>query len=94
MTLGQLNKNINKVGKSLSKISTGQRIVSARDNASDYGISEQMRVQIRALEQDMQNVQNGSSMLKTAFGGINDIVEELRSLKELAINAANDSNSD
>ena len=53
-----------------------------------------MREQLRSLEQDIQNVQNGSSMLRTAHGGIENIVEELRSLKELAINAANDSNTD
>ena len=53
-----------------------------------------MREQLRSLEQDIQNVQNGSSMLKTAHGGIENIVDELRSLKELSINAANDSNTD
>ena len=94
MTLGELNKNITKVGKSLSKISTGQRIVYAGDNAADYGISETMRAKIRSLEQDVKNVQNGSSLLKTALGGIQNIVDELRELKELAIDAANDSNTD
>ena len=94
MTLGELNKNITKVGKSLSKVSTGQKIVYAGDNASDYGISEQMRAKIRSLEQDVKNVQNGSSLLKTALGGIQSIVDELRELKELAIDAANDSNTD
>ena len=53
-----------------------------------------MRSKIRALEQDVQNVQNGSSLLKTALGGIQSIVDELRELKELAIDAANDSNTD
>ena len=94
MTLGELNKNINKVGKSLTKVATGQKIVGASDNSSAYAISEKMREQIRSLEQDIQNVQNGSSMLKTAHGGIENIVDELRNLKELAINAANDSNTD
>ncbi|MBR1858386.1 MAG: flagellin [Selenomonadaceae bacterium] len=94
MTLGELNKNISKVGRQLKRVSTGQKLNGADDNASDYGISEQMRAKIRALEQDVQNVQNGSSMLKVALGGIQSIVEELRDLKELAIDAANDSNSD
>ena len=94
MTLGELNKNINKVGKALSKVSSGQKIVGASDNAADFAISEKMREQIRSLEQDIQNVQNGSALFKTAHGGIENIVEELRSLKELAINAANDSNTD
>ena len=94
MTLGELNKNITKLGKSLSKVSTGQKIVYAGDNAADYGISESMRAKIRSLEQDVKNVQNGSSMMKTALGGIQNIVDELRELKELAIDAANDSNTD
>ena len=94
MTLGELNKNINKLGKSLAKLSKGQRILSAADDSSSFAISERMREQIRSLEQDVQNVQNGSSMLKTAHSGIENIVDELRSLKELAIDAANDSNTD
>ena len=44
--------------------------------------------------EDNQNVQNGSSMLKVAEGGVNEIVEELRNLKELALNSANDTNTD
>ncbi|MBR2178816.1 MAG: flagellin [Selenomonadaceae bacterium] len=94
MTLGELNKNINKVGKQLTKLATGQRITGASDDSASFAISEKMREQLRSLEQDIQNVQNGSSMLKTAHGGIENIVEELRSLKELAIDAANDSNTD
>ena len=94
MTLGELNKNINKVGKQLTRVATGQRIAGASDDAASFAISEKMREQIRTLEQDIQNVQNGSSMLRTAHGGIENIVEELRSLKELAIDSANDSNTD
>ena len=93
-TLNQLNQNNSQLGKALAKVSSGQKINSAADDASSFGISEQLRVLIRALDQDYQNVQNGSSMLKTAHGGIQEIVDELRSLKELAINAANDSNTD
>ena len=94
MTLGELNKNISEVGKSLSKLSIGQRIVGASGDTAEYGISEQMRAKIRGLEQDVQNVQNGSAMLRTAAGGIEEIVNELRELKQLAIDAANDSNTD
>ena len=94
MTLGELNKNITKVGKSLTKAATGQRINSAGDDSASFAISEQMRAKIRGLEQDVQNVQNGASLLQTALGGIQSIVDELRELKELAIDAANDSNSD
>lgn len=92
--LGELNRNNIKLGKSLSKISSGQRIVGADDSGSDYSIGERMRNRIRALFQDSQNVQNGSSMLRIAERGVDRIVQTLRTMKELAIDAANDSNTD
>ena len=94
LALGELNKNVNKVGKLLGKVSSGQKINSAQDDSSGYAISEKMREQIRSLLQGEQNVQNGSSLLKTAESGISNIVDELRTLKELALNAANDHNTD
>lgn len=94
LALGELNKNVSKAGILLSKVSSGQKIVGAKDDASGYSISEKMREQIRTLLQDDQNVQNGSSLFKIAEGGIDNIVEELRNLKELAINSANDTNTD
>lgn len=94
LALGELNKNVNKVGELLGKVSSGQKLNSAKDDAASFCISEKMREQIRTLLQDNQNVQNGSALFKIADGGINSIVEELRNLKELAINSANDTNSD
>ncbi|MBR1397653.1 MAG: flagellin, partial [Selenomonadaceae bacterium] len=94
MTLGQLNKNITKVGKAITKVSTGQKINSASDDASGYGISEKMRVQIRGLEQAVSNIQNDSAMMKTAEGAVTSTLEIVRHMKEKAIDAANDSNSD
>jgi len=94
MALGELNKNDNKLAKDLKKASTGTRITGAADGASDYAISEKMRVKIRGLSQDIENVQNGRSLLKTGMGGIDDIVDELRNLKELALNSCNDHNTD
>ena len=94
MVLGRLNKNLSKAGKDLKKVSTGMKINGAGDDASGYAISERMQVRIRSLNQNESNVNTGMSMLKVAAGGIESIIEELRSLKELAINAANDSNTD
>lgn len=94
MSLGELNKNNNMLGKTLAKISSGQRIVGADDDGSSYSISERMRTRIRALFQDDQNVQNGSSMLRIAERGVDQIIQILRTMKELAIDAANDSNTD
>ena len=93
-TLGLLNRNYKATQKYLWQTATGMKIITAADNASAYGISEKMRAEIRALDQAHQNVQNGSSLLKTGSGGIKNIIENLHSLKEFAINAANDSNTD
>ncbi|SEH23894.1 flagellin [Selenomonas sp. KH1T6] len=94
MTLGELNKNVSKLGKQLSKVASGLKIVSAGDGTADYSISERMQAQIRSLRQDIDNTRTGRSMLKVAEGGIQGIVDELREMKQLAINAANDSNTD
>ena len=93
-SLGQLNINITELGKALTKVASGQKINSAADDASGLVISEKMRVQLRSLNQDTQNVKNGSSMLEIASGGVGNIVDVLREMKKLAIDAANDSNSD
>ena len=93
-TLNILNKNSNALSKSLAKLSSGMKINSAQDDASGYAISERMRVQIRSLEQDIQNTQNALSLMKTAEGAVSSTVEILKALKEKAINAANDSNTD
>ncbi len=93
-TLNTLNKNTNALKKSLEKVSSGMKINSAADDASGYAISERMRVQIRSLDQANQNAQNGGSMMKVAEGAVSSTVEILKTLKEKAVNAANDTNTD
>ncbi len=93
-TLNTLNKNEKDRAKSLAQVSSGMKITSAGDDPSGMSISERMRVQIRALDQDNQNTQNGNSMMKVAEGAVASTVEILRTLKEKCINAANDTNTD
>ena len=93
-TLNQLNKNDKAMAKDLKKLASGMRINSAADDASGYAISERMGVQIRSLDQDDANTQNGTSLLKTAEGAVSSTVDILKTLKEKAINAANDTNTD
>ena len=93
-TLGTLNTNSTALQKSLAKVSSGMKINGAQDDAAGYAISERMRVQIRSLDQANQNTQNDSSMMKTAEGAVSSTVEILKALKEKAISAANDSNTD
>ncbi|SFT61278.1 flagellin [Selenomonas sp. GACV-9] len=93
-TLGTLNKNSSALAKSLQKVSSGMKINSAADDASGYAISERMRVMVRSLDQADANTQNGVSLMKVAEGAVSSTVDILRTMKEKAINAANDSNTD
>lgn len=93
-TLGTLNKNSSALAKSLQKVSSGMKINSAADDASGYSISERMRVMVRSLDQADANTQNGVSLMKVAEGAVSSTVDILRTMKEKAINAANDSNTD
>ena len=94
ISLNVLNHNQSHLSKTLERLTSGQKFIGAQGNSSDYAISEKMLEQIRSLFQDDQNVQNGSSMVRTAERGIDQIVSNLRTMKELAIDAANDSNTD
>ena len=93
-TLSTLNKNNSALQDSLSKVSSGLKINTAKDDASGYAISERMRVQIRSLDQATQNSQNASSLMKNAEGDVERTVEILRTLKQKAIDAATDTNTD
>lgn len=93
-TLNTLNRNHSALAKSLQTVSSGMRINGAKDDASGYAISERMRVQIRSLNQDNRNTQNGHSMMKVAEGAVQSTVDILKTLKEKVINAANDTNTD
>lgn len=92
-SLSQFNSHNEKLNKSLTQISSGQKLNSYGDNSADYSISERMRVQIRSLRQNAHNVQNGSSMLQTALAGAQNIVDLLREMKKVAIESADDSTS-
>ena len=94
LALGELNKNVNKVGVLLGKIANGQKINSAKDDAGQFAISEKMREQIRSMIQDTQNIQNASALIKVAEGAVSSTVDILRTIKEKAIDAANDTNTD
>ena len=93
-TLNGLEKNRKKQSKALNQAASGTRINYAGDDASGYAISERMRVQIRSLNQDVENVKTGKDLLHTAEGGVQSIVNELRNLKAMALDSANDTNTD
>ncbi len=93
-TLNKLDKNSKALARSLKQVSSGMRINGAADDASGYAISERMRVQMRGLEQANRNTQNAGSLMKVAEGAVSSTVEILKTLKEKALDAANDTNTD
>lgn len=87
-------KNINyKHTKSLEKLASGQRINRAGDDASGLAISEKMRGQIRGLQMASRNIMDGISLIQTAEGALAQDHEILQRMRELTVQAANDTNT-
>lgn len=80
--------------KSTEKLSSGYRISRAADDAAGLSISEKMRRQIRGLTRGVQNVQDGISLCQVADGALNEVHSILGRMTELAVEAANGTNSD
>ncbi|MBR7024389.1 MAG: flagellin [Selenomonadaceae bacterium] len=93
-THGVYNRNNTAMNAAMTRVATGLKINSAQDNASGYAITEKMRERIRALDQANQNTQNDTAMMKTAEGALGNTVSILTTLRERAIDASNDSNTD
>jgi len=91
-TYRQLSSNSVNQSKSLEKLSSGLRINRAGDDAAGLAISEKMRGQIRGLDQASRNAQDGISMIQTAEGALAETHSILQRMKELATQAANDTN--
>lgn len=88
-----MNVNNNNAGKSMEKLSSGLRINRAGDDAAGLAISEKMRGQIRGLEQSSRNAADGISMIQTAEGALNETTNILQRMRELAVQAGNDTNT-
>jgi flagellin len=78
--------------KSMEKLSSGFRINRAGDDAAGLSISEKMRGQIRGLNQASRNAQDGISMIQSAEGSLNEAHAILQRMRELAVQASNDTN--
>ena len=79
--------------KAMEQLSTGRRINSAGDDAAGLAIAAKMTSQIRGLNQAVRNANDGISMLQTAEGATNEITNMLQRMRELAVQAANDTYS-
>jgi len=75
--------------QNIEKLSSGQRINRAGDDASGLAVSEKMRSQIRGLNQAGQNIQNGVSFIQATEGYLNETTDIIQRLRELSIQSAN-----
>ncbi|MGN7482861.1 flagellin N-terminal helical domain-containing protein [Priestia megaterium] len=91
-TYRQYNTANNAQAKSMEKLSSGQRINNASDDAAGLAISEKMRGQIRGLDQASRNAQDGVSLIQTAEGALNETHDILQRMRELVVQAGNGTN--
>lgn len=92
-TYRQLTIGNSNAAKNMEKLSSGLRINRAGDDAAGLAISEKMRGQIRGLEQASRNAQDAISLIQTAEGALNEVHSILQRMRELAVQAANDTNT-
>jgi flagellin len=82
-----------RISKSMEKLSSGMRINRAGDDAAGLAISEKMRGQIKGLNMAAKNSQDSISLIQTAEGALNETHAILQRMRELAVQAANDTNT-
>lgn len=81
------------MGKTLEKLSSGLRINRAGDDAAGLAISEKMRGQIKGLDMAVKNAQDAISLIQTAEGALTEVHSILQRMRELAVQAASDTNT-
>jgi flagellin len=89
----QLSNTNNNMQKSLERLSSGSRINRAADDAAGLAISEKMNAQTRGLAQAQRNAQDSISMIQTAEGALKETHSMLQRMRELSVQAANDTNT-
>lgn len=89
-TYNNMTTNTTNTSKAMEKLSSGLRINRAGDDAAGLAISEKMRGQIRGLDQANRNAQDGISLIQTAEGALSETHSILQRMRELAVQASND----
>jgi len=84
-----LNNTSSSLSTSMARLSSGQRITAAKDDAAGLAISEKMKAQIRGLGQAERNANDGISLVQTAEGAMDEVSGMLIRMRELAVQAAN-----
>ena len=85
----QLGVNGLRLSKDMEKLSSGERINRAGDDASGLAVSEKMRAQIRGLNQASQNASNGISFIQTTEGYLQETTDIMQRIRELAVQSSN-----
>jgi len=88
-----LKKTNKRLTSSLESLSSGYKINSAADDSAGLAISNKMRTQIRALDQASRNSEDGTSIIQTAEGGLSEVTAILQRVRELSVQASNDTNT-
>ncbi len=93
VTNNQLLRTENSLSASMEKLSSGLQINHAKDNPAGLAISNKMMAQIDGLDQANQNAADGQSVIQIADGALNEVTEMLQRMRELAVQAASDTNT-
>jgi flagellin len=93
-TQRNLNRSQGDLTTSLQRLSSGLRINSAKDDAAGLAIADRMTAQVRGLNQAVRNANDGISVAQVAEGALGEITNALQRIRELAVQSANDTNSE
>ncbi|NEG91030.1 flagellin N-terminal helical domain-containing protein [Leclercia adecarboxylata] len=91
-TQNNLNKSQSSLGTAIERLSSGLRINSSKDDAAGQAIANRMTAQVKGMTQAARNANDGISLVQTAEGNLNEINSNLQRIRELAVQAANDTN--
>jgi len=93
-TQNNLNKSQSSLGTAIERLSSGLRINSSKDDAAGQAIANRMTSQVKGMTQAARNANDGISLVQTAEGNLNEINSNLQRIRELSVQAANDTNGD
>jgi flagellin len=88
MAAGQLGRTNNALGSSLGRISSGMRINSAGDDAAGLGVATNLETQVSSTRQAIRNSNDGISIIQTAEGATNEVIDILQRMRELAVQSS------
>ncbi|NHB92905.1 flagellin FliC [Photorhabdus cinerea] len=94
LTQNNLNRSQGALGNAIERLSSGLRINSAKDDAAGQAIANRFTSNVRGLTQAARNANDGISIAQTTEGALNEINTNLQRIRELAVQAKNETNSD